>query len=249
MSYSKTAKYSSFLYGSNQEIEQKVHAISRIVPDTTHSILEIGAGDGSLAMALCRQGYEVTALEESDTFFAIVLDRFSREKELRPLLTPIPTSLTEYSGTKFFDLVIATKFFSHVPSDDWLRLFSLIRSFLKPSGKFIFDCAKFSKLRVDQPWQEIQKRVFGHNSLHHNARSRRIEGNPLVQVDFEFILRTNQITVSKEEESHLIYLVNPEQVLFELRGAGFDSLQTFSGWTLEPSSQDDPSILVLAHVE
>jgi len=70
------------------------------------SILEIGAGIGSLAMTLAGDGYRVTALEPDPEMYAAMLTRLALRQDLRAKFTPVPKRIG-FDLQQRFDACIA----------------------------------------------------------------------------------------------------------------------------------------------
>lgn len=245
--YFHTAKYFSFLYSAKQEVQQKVRLLERVLGATPKQILEIGAGDGSLSIELSRKQHHVVSLEESSVFFAIMLTKLEAEKSIRPFFTPLPVSLENFKSNDLFDLVIATKVISSIPAHKWPNFLNSVHERLDKGAVFIFDFSLKSDLRPDQPLQEIQKKVFGQNTLHHLAKSHVSETGDFQEITFEYVIRRYNETIVKEEESHKVYLVNPDDIEHLLQKAGFSKVSIFGDWQMNTLVKDSPAALVIAY--
>ncbi len=115
-------------------------------------ILEIGAGIGSLCIALAYAGNKVTYCDISD-----ILCKFAKQRfEDRGLNIPIVQKLT---GLRDFDIVVANDFFEHIHKDALPGLLKEISSILKDDG-FLYHRSNFGQ-------QDIFPMHFDH-SQHFN---------------------------------------------------------------------------------
>ena len=101
------------------------------------NILEIGAGIGSLSIALAYAGNQVTYCDISDRLQAFALQRFQD----RQLNIPIVKSLT---GLREFDMVVAIDFFEHIHKDALPGLLKEIAAVLKDGG-FLYHRSTFGQ--------------------------------------------------------------------------------------------------------
>src|SRR4029079_12813904 len=84
--------------------------LERVLPPSPLRILEVGAGDGAVSLALASQGYDVTALDES-------LDAPARGDAVRW----IERDFLHFDGDGACDVVLFTRSLHHMaPLDDAL---------------------------------------------------------------------------------------------------------------------------------
>jgi ubiquinone/menaquinone biosynthesis C-methylase UbiE len=102
-------------------------AFRRIVELAPTSVLEVGCGQGALAVALAEAGLEVTATDQSEQMVAITAARGIRA--LQADVRELPFD----DGT--FDLVLASYMLYHVP--DLPRALSEIVRVLRPAGTLV----------------------------------------------------------------------------------------------------------------
>jgi len=113
------------------------------------NILELGAGIGSLSIALAYAGNQVTYYDISEKLQAFALQRFQD----RQLNIPIVKSLT---GLREFDIVVAIDFFEHIHKDTLPNLLKEIAGILKDGG-FLYHRSNFGQ-------QDIFPMHFDHSS-------------------------------------------------------------------------------------
>ena len=98
-------------------------------------VLELGAGDGGLSLALLERGADVTALDVSPAMVAVAearAERFAAGRPARFLVRPAEETGLEDAG---FDLVIGKWLLHHV---DLPRAAAEIARVLRPGGRGLF---------------------------------------------------------------------------------------------------------------
>jgi len=236
------------LYSNKQEVEKQLLCINNLLASNKTNVLEVGAVSGSLSIALAKLKFHVTALEESPVFFAVLMDRFAQERELRAFLTPLPLRLQHFNTNEKYDAVIASKVVSSMPQFEWGTFLESAYKFLSEGGFLVFDCSLKSKNRLPQEMQEIQKKVFGYNMIQHIASSSILESKDAQEVNFKFITKRHNRILAEEEEKHLVYFGNLEDIENILRNIGFSRVLTFSNWDLQTISDSSHSALFVAYV-
>ena len=133
-------------------------------------ILELGAGIGSLAIALEYAGNHVTYCDISDTLSAFAQQRFQD----RGFQIPQVKDLT---GLRDFDMVVAIDFFEHIHPDALPKLLKEVSAVLKDDG-FLYHRSTFGQ-------QDIFPMHFDHskyfNKLAKDAGLTLREGGDLVK--------------------------------------------------------------------
>ena len=141
--------------------------LERVLPPAPARILEVGAGDGAVSLALARKGYEVTALDES-------FDAPADGNAVRW----IERDFLHFDGEGAFDVVLFTRSFHHMaPLDDALD--RAIQA-LAPEGRVIAE--EFAYDRVNLPtarWFYDLKTVLAAAGLLRPGVGTEEEGNPL----------------------------------------------------------------------
>jgi SAM-dependent methyltransferase len=101
------------------------------LPPTTAHVLEVGCGEGELARALARLGYEIVAIDprapDGDIFQSV--------------------SLKEFAGSGPFDAVVANRALHHIP--DLVGALDKMARLLRPGGRLIVH--EHAWERMDEP--------------------------------------------------------------------------------------------------
>lgn len=140
--------------------------LERVLPPAPSRILEVGAGDGAISLALAARSYEVTALDES------------LETRAGGLVRWVEQDFLHYDGEGAFDVVLFTRSLHHMaPLDDALD--RAIQA-LAPGGRVIGE--EFAYDRVNLPtarWFYDLKTVLAAAGLLRSSAGTEEEGNPL----------------------------------------------------------------------
>ena len=143
--------------------------LERVLPPAPARLLEVGAGDGAVSLALAARGYDVTALDEAlDRPVGAGADRVQW----------IERDFLHYDGESAFDAVLFTRSLHHLaPIEDALD--SALAA-LAPGGKVVAE--EFAHDRVNLPtarWFYDLQAVLAAAGVVAAAGDAEEEGNPL----------------------------------------------------------------------
>lgn len=153
-------------------------------------LLDIACGEGSFAVAMSKQGYNVTGIDQSHRMIALAKERARDEKETVNFLVEDMRSIP-YAGV--FDL--CTCFFDSLnymlSVNDLLEAFQNAYKALRPGGFFIFDMNTIYGLAVDWMREEtyIQNEADDFMEIHRQS------------FDYENQIATMEITIFKKRRS------------------------------------------------
>jgi SAM-dependent methyltransferase len=140
--------------------------LERVLPPAPARVLEVGAGDGAVSLALAAKGYHMTALDDS------------LEATTGASVRWVERDFLHYDGERAFDVVIFTRSLHHMaPLDDALD--RAIQA-LAPEGRVIAE--EFGYDRVNLPtarWFYDLKTVLAAAGLLHQGTGTEEDGNPL----------------------------------------------------------------------
>lgn len=152
-------------------VEETVRFLSRVLPPPPFTVLEVGAGDGAVALALAAMGYSLTALDES-------LDLAARADIESEAVRWIESDFLAFEGGGAFDAVIFTRSLHHVAPLD--RALDRALEAIRPGGLLVAE--EFGYDRVNLPtarWFYDLESVLIAAGILSPVEESGTEGNPL----------------------------------------------------------------------
>jgi len=125
----KEESFQHFLCWTNEK-EKISQAIMKVVKDKKESLLDIGAGDGSISRLLETRFEEIVAVEPSNQLFRVLADNCDLSKYV---LFNMP--FEEFATDKKFDVVVASHSFQYISNPN-IEI-KKIRDLLKDNGIFL----------------------------------------------------------------------------------------------------------------
>lgn len=149
-------------------VEETLRYLLRALPKPPLRVLEVGAGDGEVSIALAGEGYEVTALDES-------FDRRDREASN---VRWIESDFLAHHGSGEYDALLFTRSLHHIVPLD--RALDRALEALRPGGLLVAE--EFAYDRVNLPtarWFYDLESILVAAGLLAPADASEEEGNPL----------------------------------------------------------------------
>nr|WP_319399391.1 class I SAM-dependent methyltransferase [uncultured Carboxylicivirga sp.] len=115
------------------------------------SILDMGCGTGSLAIALARRSAKVRAFDYDEKMIEKAEEKRPQALDLQFRQGDMSTALGDYSSILFDAIICVGNTLVHLEEQaDVLKLFWNIKKQLKPGGKFIFQIINYDRILKDQ---------------------------------------------------------------------------------------------------
>jgi SAM-dependent methyltransferase len=146
------------LFDGNLAAEQ-LALVQRFVPAGA-SVLDVGAGTGSAALALAGAGYRVTALEPDPQMYAALLTRLAARRDLESSLTPLPRG-AGFALDNSFDAVVCRAVFHLINARERHTLIDHAAQHLTSGGCLLLDVAVDGSKRSEQPRTLAAERRLG----------------------------------------------------------------------------------------
>ncbi len=108
---------------------------------TGSPILDLAAGTGRVAFVLAKEGFDVVALEQSQSMLAEAREKLKKSSEdVRSRITLVEGSIADFSLDQKFPLVIVPNSFGHLlTTEDQLSSIRCVNEHLTDDGLFILD--------------------------------------------------------------------------------------------------------------
>ena len=137
------------------------------------SVLDVGAGTGTLALTLASASYRVTALEPDPEMYGQLLARLGARRDLEHLLTPLPRGAGFALGSSF-DAVVCVAVFHLINARERHTLVEHVAQHLVPGGCLLLDVAVDGSERSEQPRTLAAERRFGETVVRKYVTVRRM---------------------------------------------------------------------------
>jgi SAM-dependent methyltransferase len=130
------------------------------------TVLDIGAGTGTTAIALAERGVVVTALEPDREMYAMLLSRLSRRHDIGARLTPVPKG-AGFDTLASYDLVCSFSVLHLLRTEEQDALCSFARSRVHSNGRVVLELPVTSPLRAERPLSVVGTRTLGRIRVEH----------------------------------------------------------------------------------
>ena len=166
------APYYDLFNGDASRADEQLALVQRHVKAGA-SVLDVGAGTGTLALTLASAGYRVMALEPDPEMYGQLLARLGGRRDLEHTLTPLPRGAGFALGSTF-DAVVCWAVFHLINARERHTLVEHAAQHLAGGGCLLLDVAVDGSERSDQPRALTAERRFGDTLLRKYVTMRRM---------------------------------------------------------------------------
>jgi len=192
------------------------------------TLLDIGAGTGSTALALAERGVHVTALEPDAEMMAALLVRLAARPDVAERVTPVPHASGFAFGERFHRC-LCWSVLHLLPEAAQEQLVRYARAMLAGGGLFVLDAPVQTATRTELPWHVVATRRLGRLVVeHHRAMRPEGDGNWTTHWIFKRTLEGGPALPDVERVFHWRPLA-PQRLDALLADAGFEVLEEYAG--------------------
>ena len=214
-----------------------------VASDLGGPILELGCGNGRIALPLARAGHEITGLDLCEPMLAAFRSRLAQEPAaVRDRVTIRRQDFLHLDGDRTYPLVLLPFNALHhcATHRDLLSLFEGVHRNLAPGGRFLIDCyLPDPALYRRDPNARYEERIFNHPTTGERLVSwERGWYDPRTQV--HHVVYIYQHADGYEHEDQIDFrMYYPQELRALIDWGGFriiDDAQDFSGTPVSPEA-------------
>lgn len=201
------------------------------------SLLELGAGTGSMTAYLSRNFKEIVAIDPSSSMLTLAREKLFNTRNVRFLLKDI----REFEIEKKFNACLAACDVMNymLTEDDFILTLKNVKASLKEGGLFIFDMSSYYKLAE----------LLGNNSFIHDTEDIYyvFQGefkNEIEDIDLNVFIKDGE-SYNRYTEVQRMRAYKKEEVIDMMEEVGFKEAQAFHPFTFESSNENDERIMYL----
>jgi SAM-dependent methyltransferase len=206
------------------------------------SILDIGAGTGTLALALAGKGYAVTALEPDAEMHAALLVRLASHKALQQSFTPVPKPLGFPLHQKF-DACLALAVMHLLDAPDRALLYRYAAAHLQEGGRFIAEIPVDTPQREELPHQLKAERTSGGTRYQHSYSMHRTTGGRW-HTTWEFLAWRGDELLDRRTRTFDWKPASTSEVVTLAAAAGLVMQAAYADFDRSPFIEGDSRVLV-----
>lgn len=236
--YSSIAENYDYIFPLNPL--QKLFLTNRIPSDKNSSVLDLGCGTGSLAIALAEEGYKVVGIDNDPMMIDVAQSKFKGKNPV--FLVEDMNKLQRSFKAESFDAVFSFgNSLVHLGEPDAIEnLFQTVKTLLKPGGKFFGQIINYRRI--------FDKMVTGLPTIdnEHISFERGYQftgpGEPLYFKTRLLTKKDGKIL----ENLETLYPLLPEEALFFLENAGFYDVDLYGAFNGDGLLSDSYSFIFVA---
>ena len=202
-------------------------------------ILDLGCGTGKMARRLAKEGYQVTAIDNSMDMLEI-----AASEEDDHILYVLQDMVSLELPKKMDAVVSICDCMNYILKKRiFLETFIRVRKFLKEDGVFMFDMNSHYKYREILACNTFAEDREDASFIWDNFYD---EEDRINEYQLSLFIRNEQGTYNKYEELHLQKAYDQEEIMNLLDQAGFSSIRVLDAETMEEVKEDTQRLYYIA---
>ena len=206
--------------------------------DKDAQVLDLGCGTGKMARKLAREGYQVTAVDNSMDMLEIAASE-EDDHILYVLQDMVSLELPQQVDAA---VSICDCMNYILEEEDLKEAFRRVREFLKEDGVFVFDMNshyKYKEILACNTFAEDREDAIWDNFYDEEER--------INEYQLSLFIQNEQGTYNKYEELHLQKAYEQEEVVSFLYEAGFSSVRVLDAETMDEVKEDTQRLYYIAN--
>lgn len=209
------------------------------------TIVDLGCGTGTIAVALAHSGYDVTGIDLSNDMLSIAADKWKHMKHPQGKLQLLEQNMCSWSIHGQVDSVISfCDSLNYVIDEDEL-LSTLYATYegLKPRGTFIFDVHpvwRFEQYAEEQPF------IYDEDGISYLWSSDYDEEEHIIQHDLAIFAIEQDGRYRRIDEQHVQRAYHSQWLVSALKSVGFSEVHGFSDFELIEQHEQSQRLFFVA---
>ena len=208
--------------------------------DKDAQVLDLGCGTGKMARKLAREGYQVTAVDNSMDMLEIAASE-EDDHILYVLQDMVSLELPQQVDAA---VSICDCMNYILEEEDLKEAFRRVREFLKEDGVFVFDMNRRYKYKEILAFNTFAEDREDASFIWDNFYD---EEERINEYQLSLFIQNEQGTYNKYEELHLQKAYEQEEVVSFLYEAGFSSVRVLDAETMDEVKEDTQRLYYIAN--
>lgn len=208
--------------------------------DKDAQVLDLGCGTGKMARKLAREGYQVTAVDNSMDMLEIAASE-EDDHILYVLQDMVSLELPQQVDAA---VSICDCMNYILEEEDLKEAFRRVREFLKEDGVFVFDMNSHYKYKEILAYNTFAEDREDASFIWDNFYD---EEERINEYQLSLFIQNEQGTYNKYEELHLQKAYEQEEVVSFLYEAGFSSVRVLDAETMDEVKEDTQRLYYIAN--
>lgn len=156
-------------------------------------ILDLAAGTGRVTFALANEGFEIVALEQSQSMLSIAQKKLREASpEVARRITLVEGSMIDFSFDKKFSLIIVPNSFGHVMNtNEQLSTLKCVREHLLDNGRFVLDLYPAALQYQNATFDDTPVQLENGCTVSRSGKIQSDFSRQLMRVDLQYTVRNS----------------------------------------------------------